>query len=114
MLDMIFAICWFPMVLGGGFTALFFSIQSVSHMKENRCMAGLSSAIFELLAASISISAWMWALASSGKPTFWFGLSYNLLMSLICTGMIAVGAICTAINAWGLAKKRELTDVAQG
>ena len=108
MLDMMIAKYWLLMVLGGGFIALLFFILSVVGIMKNTRVAGLVFAILELLAARLSVSAWMWALESSGKPLLWFGFSYSPLMSLICTCMVAVGVICVVVNIIGLIKRRNV------
>lgn len=114
MLNEFIAKFWFQLVIGGGFLALFLFISSVNSMHKKRPLQGIMFAASELVSASVSVYAWMWALESSGKPTFMFGFRYSAFMAIICIGMLAVGAVCFAFSAWGLAKQKETyKEVAQ-
>ena len=97
---------WFELVIGCGFLALFLFIGSVKDMWKKRHIRGLILAAFELVSAHVSVSAWIWALISSGKPTSMFGFRYFALMAIICICMLAVGVVCFILNALGLAKQK--------
>lgn len=114
MLNEFFAAFWFDLVIGCGFLALFLFISSVKNIWKKRHMRGLILAASELVSAGVSVSAWMWALESSGKPTFLFGFRYFTLMAVICICMFAVGAVCIILNAWGLAKQKAACEEVTG
>lgn len=106
MLNEFIAKFWFQLVIGGGFLALFLFISSVNSMHKKRPLQGIMFATSELVSASVSVYAWLWALESSGKPTFMFGFRYSLLMAIICICMLVVGMICFTLSAWGLVKQK--------
>ena len=94
-----------------GLAALFFSIASVSATLQNRYALGLCCGIFELLAATISASAWAYALKISGKMD-WFllGLLGYPPMALIFMAMFVVGILCILASIRSLVKKEKSAD----
>ncbi len=103
-----FGMDWLLQVLLFGLVALFFSITSVSATLQNRYALGLCVGILELLSATISASAWAYALKISGKMD-WFllGLLGYTPIALIFMAMFVVGILCVLASIRGLIKKEK-------
>lgn len=95
-------------ILIGGLVAFVFFILSVACAWKSKHPAGLAFAFLELLAASVSSAAWMYALKVSGK-TDWYllGLFRYTPIALIFISMFVVGAICVIVNVRGIIKSRK-------
>ena len=101
---------WLMLIVVFGFIALgFFILSQVSIWTKNPRI-GLVFAVLELISASISSLAWMWALRVSGKGD-WFllGIFRYTPISLIFWSMFVVGILCVALSIWGIRRKNEPT-----
>ncbi len=97
---------WALQVIVFGFVALFLFIRSVASIRKKQYALGLAFGILELLSATISSSAWAWALHVSGKSDWHlFGISTFPPLGLICISMFVVGALCVIMGIRGVTKK---------
>ncbi len=89
-----------------GFVALLLLIRSVVSIQKKQYTLGLSFGILELLSATVSSSAWAWALKVSGKGDwFLFGILNYPPLGLICISMFVVGVLCVIMGIRGVTKK---------
>ncbi len=89
-----------------GFVALLLLIRSVVSIQKKQYTLGLSLGILELLSATVSSSAWAWALKVSGKGDwFLFGILNYPPLGLICISMFVVGVLCVIMGIRGVTKK---------
>ncbi len=97
---------WVLQVVVFGFVALLFFIRSVASIQKKQYALGLAFGILELLSATVSSSAWAWALHVSGKSDWrLFGILNYTPLGLICVSMFVVGALCVIMGIWGVIKK---------
>jgi len=93
-------------ILVFGLVALLLFIGSIVSIQKKLYALGLAFGILELLSATVSSSAWAWALKISGKGDwFLFGILNYPPIGLACISMFLVGVLCVMKSIQRFGKK---------
>ena len=105
----IFVLDWVRQIFVFGFTALALFILSQIFIRVKKPGIGFVFAVLELLSASVSSSAWMWALRVSGKGDWLLlGILGYPPIGVIFWSMFVVGIRCAVVSIQGIRRQNEL------